>query len=67
MITEPELIKEVLSNKDGEYPKIKYDDYMKKLLGNGTVTAQGENWVKLRKLSNHAFQAECLKVIFSLL
>ncbi|KAF2298908.1 hypothetical protein GH714_029042 [Hevea brasiliensis] len=61
MVTEPELIKEVLSNRDGDYPKIQFDAYMKKLLGNGTVTAQGENWVNLRKLSNHAFHAECLK------
>ncbi|KDP41345.1 hypothetical protein JCGZ_15752 [Jatropha curcas] len=62
VITEPEMIKEILNNRDGAFPKIEPDDYVKKLLGDGTVTARTpEKWFRLRKLSNHAFHAECLK------
>ncbi|KAK6133773.1 hypothetical protein DH2020_032484 [Rehmannia glutinosa] len=61
VITEPELIKEVLSNKEGTYPKTKIKSYLKKLLGDGIVVAEGEKWLRLRKLANHAFHGECLK------
>ncbi|KAL6543728.1 hypothetical protein OROGR_010225 [Orobanche gracilis] len=61
VVTEPELIKEILSNKYGKYPKTKLKGYLKKLLGDGIVVAEGEKWLKLRKLANHAFHGECLK------
>ncbi|KAL6577745.1 hypothetical protein OROMI_010073 [Orobanche minor] len=61
VVTEPELIKEILSNKYGKYPKSKLKGYLKKLLGDGIVVAEGEKWLKLRKLANHAFHGECLK------
>lgn len=35
---------------------------MKKILGQGVATSQGENWFKPRKLANHFFLAESLKV-----
>lgn len=62
VITEAELIKEVLNNKDGAYPKIDVEGYAKKLLGDGLSSTKGEKWAKLRKLANHAFHAESLKV-----
>ncbi|KAI3452928.1 hypothetical protein Pfo_009591 [Paulownia fortunei] len=61
VVTEPELIKEILSNREGTYPKPKMKGYMKKLLGDGIVVAEGEKWLRLRKLANHAFHGECLK------
>lgn len=61
VITEPELIKEVLSNKDGAYPKSVIQNYAEKLLGDGLVLSQGKKWLKMRKLANHAFHAESLK------
>ncbi|KAA8532859.1 hypothetical protein F0562_033024 [Nyssa sinensis] len=61
VITEPELIKDILNNKDGAYPKLKIQGYVKNLLGDGIVVAEGEKWSKLRKLANHAFYAENLK------
>ncbi|KAL2457789.1 Cytochrome [Abeliophyllum distichum] len=61
VVTEPELVKEILSNKEGAYGKMKLRGYMKKLLGDGIVMAEGEKWTKLRKLSNHAFHGESLK------
>ncbi|KAJ6324632.1 hypothetical protein OIU76_011845 [Salix suchowensis] len=61
VITEPELIKEVLSNKDGAYPKSVIQNYAEKLLGDGLVLSQGKKWLKMRKLANHAFHAESLR------
>ncbi|KAL5759322.1 hypothetical protein ACOSQ2_018160 [Xanthoceras sorbifolium] len=61
VVTEPELIKEILNNKDGSYPKTKLEGYVKKLLGEGLVTSEGEKWFKQRKLANHAFHGESLK------
>ncbi|KAL9352326.1 hypothetical protein Peur_055006 [Populus x canadensis] len=61
IITEPELIKEILNNKDRAYPKAKAPNYVKQLLGDGLVTSEGEKWLKMRKLANHAFHGGSLK------
>ncbi|KAK9934968.1 hypothetical protein M0R45_022087 [Rubus argutus] len=62
VVTEPELCKEILNNKDDAYPKSTVNPYVKMLLGDGLVTAQdGEKWAKLRKLANHTFHGESLK------
>ncbi|XP_021824405.1 cytochrome P450 CYP749A22-like [Prunus avium] len=61
VIMEPELCKEILNNKDGAFAKRKPQSYVKKLLGDGLGTTDGEKWGKLRKLANHAFHAESLK------
>lgn len=60
-VTEPELIKEVLSNKEDIYPKMDMEGYAKKLLGEALITNEGEKWAKVRKLANHTFHAESLK------
>ena len=52
----------MLSKKEGAYPKSKADSLVKKLIGDGLVMTEGEKWLKLRKLANHAFHAESLKV-----
>lgn len=61
VINDPELIKELLQNKNGTYSKKEVEGYLRKLLGDGLVTSQGEKWVKMRKLANHDFHAESLK------
>ncbi|XP_075495369.1 cytochrome P450 CYP749A22-like [Primulina tabacum] len=61
VVTKPQMIKEILSNKEGKYSKSKIIVYMKKLVGDGIVAAEGEKWSKLRRLANHAFHGECLK------
>ncbi|KAI6686316.1 hypothetical protein NL676_032229 [Syzygium grande] len=62
VITEPELIKEVLLNRYKTYPKTGNKDFAKKLLGDGLVsTPGGKKWAKQRKLANHAFHGESLK------
>ncbi|TYI74678.1 hypothetical protein E1A91_D07G218800v1 [Gossypium mustelinum] len=60
LITEPELIKEVLYNRDGSYLKASLPFYSMKLMGNGLATSEGEQWVKHRKLINPTFQGENL-------
>lgn len=63
VVTEPELVKEILNNKNENYPKIDLEGYARKLLGDGLSSSKGEKWVKLRKLANQVFHAESLKVI----
>ncbi|KAM5567467.1 cytochrome P450 CYP749A22 [Rosa sericea] len=58
---EPELCKEILNNKDRAYIKKKPQGFVKKLVGNGLGTTEGEKWTKLRKVTNHAFHGESLK------
>ncbi|KAI3892865.1 hypothetical protein MKX03_024254 [Papaver bracteatum] len=60
-VTEPELIKEILNNKDGVYLKPPTTGHVKMILGNGLSVIDGEKWVHRRKLANHAFYAESLK------
>lgn len=62
VVTEPEMIKEILNNRDGAYEKAEALVFAKKLLGDGLATSKGEKWAKQRKLANHAFHAEGLKV-----
>ncbi|CAL2276159.1 unnamed protein product [Prunus armeniaca] len=62
VITEPELCKEILNNKDGAYPKKEIQNFVKKLLGDGLVsTTEAEKGAKLRKLATLAFHVESLK------
>ncbi|XP_073021496.1 cytochrome P450 CYP749A22-like [Primulina eburnea] len=61
VVTEQHMVKEILSNKEGKYSKLKIEGYLQKLLGGGIVVAEGEKWSKLRRLANHAFHGECLK------
>lgn len=61
-VTEPELIKEILMNREGFYPKMEMEGHAKNLLGESLITNEGEKWAKIRKLANHTFHAESLKV-----
>ncbi|KZV48062.1 hypothetical protein F511_31037 [Dorcoceras hygrometricum] len=61
VVNEPELVKEILTNKNDSYPKIDLEGYAKKLLGDGVSSSKGEKWAKMRKLVNHVFHSESLK------
>ncbi|KAK8571696.1 hypothetical protein V6N12_027771 [Hibiscus sabdariffa] len=61
VITEAELVKEVMKNSENNFPKRKPTIYGSKLVGNGLVLIEGEKWVKRRKLANYAFHGESLK------
>ncbi|KAA3485514.1 cytochrome P450 CYP749A22-like protein [Gossypium australe] len=62
VISEPELVKEILKNSEKTFPKRKPTIYLSKLLGNGLVTVEGEKWAKQRKLANYVFHGESLKM-----
>ena len=64
VITEPELMKEVLNNKEKCFIKVEPEGYLKLLLGDGLVTSEGEKWAKMRRLANNAFHGESLKGMF---
>ncbi|XP_060215859.1 cytochrome P450 CYP749A22-like [Lycium barbarum] len=61
VVTEPELLKEILSNRNNNFPKIDLEGFSKKLLGDGVSSSKGEKWAKMRKLANHVFHGESLK------
>ena len=62
VISESKLVKEILNNKEKVYRKTETVGYLKKLFGDGLFTSEGEKWAKQRKLANHAFHAQSLKV-----
>ncbi|GMI64301.1 PHYB ACTIVATION TAGGED SUPPRESSOR 1 [Hibiscus trionum] len=61
VISEPELVKEVLKNSEKAYPKRKPTVYVSKLVGNGLTLIEGEKWTRQRKLANYVFHGESLK------
>ncbi|EOY01607.1 PREDICTED: cytochrome P450 CYP749A22 [Theobroma cacao] len=61
VITEPDLIKEVLKNSEKAFPKRKVTYFLSKILGDGLATTVREKWARQRKLANYAFHGESLK------
>ncbi|XP_073049088.1 cytochrome P450 CYP749A22-like [Primulina eburnea] len=60
-VSEPELVKEILMNREGFFPKMDMEGYAKRLLGEALITNEGEKWERIRKLANHTFHSESLK------
>ncbi|XVF43270.1 hypothetical protein PTKIN_Ptkin02bG0026800 [Pterospermum kingtungense] len=62
VITEPELVKEVLKNSENAFPKKKVSYFTDKLVGDGlSTTREVQKWQWQRKLANHAFHGEISK------
>ncbi|TYH91061.1 hypothetical protein ES332_A13G092100v1 [Gossypium tomentosum] len=61
VITDPEIVKEVLRNSEKAFPKGKPTNFFENILGEGLVTTESEKWARQRKLANYAFHGESLK------
>ncbi|KAF5199594.1 Cytochrome p450 [Thalictrum thalictroides] len=61
-IMDPELIKEVFSNKYYQYSKTKVNPYLK-LIVTGLVSHDGDTWARHRRIINPAFHLEKLKLM----
>lgn len=60
-VTDPDMIKEVLTNKRGEYERVGYNPQSKLLFGQGLVGLQGQQWVLHRRIIHLAFNMELVK------
>jgi len=63
VITEGELIRDILSNKSGHFEKFIANKRLIKMLALGIASHDGEKWVKHRRILNPAFHLEKLKVL----
>ncbi|KAK9085351.1 hypothetical protein Sjap_025762 [Stephania japonica] len=61
-ILDPDLIKDVLSNKFGHFSKIKVNPLLR-LLAQGVANYDGEKWAKHRRIISPAFHLEKLKLM----
>ncbi|XP_039161915.1 cytochrome P450 CYP749A22 isoform X1 [Eucalyptus grandis] len=61
LISDTELVKEVLNNRDKTYVKPDFPGDIKKLLGDGLFSTKGEKWARQRRLAHLAFHGESLK------
>nr|AYM55606.1 cytochrome p450 [Croton stellatopilosus] len=62
-ITDPELAKQILSNKFGFYIKPQTRPSFRKLIGEGLLIAEGAEWVRHRRVLNPAFSMDKLKIM----
>ncbi|KAK8470694.1 hypothetical protein PHAVU_003G033200 [Phaseolus vulgaris] len=60
-ITEPDMVKEVLTNTRGEYEKVPFNPQSKLLFGQGLVGLEGQQWALHRRIINLAFNVELVK------
>ena len=63
VITEGELIRDILSNKFGHFEKFNINERLLKMLALGIASYDGEKWAKHRRIVNPAFHLEKLKVL----
>uniref|UniRef100_A0ACD5VSY0 Uncharacterized protein n=1 Tax=Avena sativa TaxID=4498 RepID=A0ACD5VSY0_AVESA len=61
-ISDPDLTKEVMSNKFGHFEKLQFPA-LSRLLAGGLATYEREKWVMHRRILNPAFQLEKLKLM----
>ncbi|TKW15523.1 hypothetical protein SEVIR_5G242700v4 [Setaria viridis] len=61
ILSDPKLVREVLSNKFGHFRKPRLPANFIKMIGDGLSNHEGQKWAVHRKIINHAFQLEKLK------
>ena len=62
VITDVELVRQVLANKSGFYNKVKPSRTILTLLGRGLVLTNGAEWARHRRVVGPAFTMDKLKV-----
>lgn len=62
IVTDVDMIKEILNNKEGAYVQRKFGGPLLDLFGNGLPFSEGQKWSKLRKVADYAFHGQSLKV-----
>ncbi|KAF8022844.1 hypothetical protein BT93_F0381 [Corymbia citriodora subsp. variegata] len=60
-ISDPGMIKEVLTNTGGSYEKVGFNPQARLLFGQGLVGLVGEKWAVHRRIANQAFTMERVK------
>ncbi|KAI3513200.1 hypothetical protein L1887_20527 [Cichorium endivia] len=60
-IANPDMIKEILLNTSGAFPKTRVNPLVKGLFGEGIVYLEGEQWAIHRKITSQAFNMERIK------
>ncbi|XP_076912274.1 cytochrome P450 734A6-like [Bidens hawaiensis] len=60
-VSDPDMIKEMLVNKNGSFGKIPLSPDLKSLFGAGLVGLDGERWVVHRRITSQAFNMERVK------
>lgn len=60
-ISDTELVKEVLNNRDKTYVKPDFQENIRKLFGDGLFSTKREKWARQRRLAHLAFHGESLK------
>lgn len=60
-ISDPDMVKEVLMNKGGEFGKVPYNPQSKLLFGQGLVGLEGDQWAVHRRIINRGFNMELIK------
>nr|BBE15478.1 cytochrome P450 [Polygala tenuifolia] len=61
LITDPDMIKDVLTNPSGCFGMIDIDPFVKLFFGDGLIGLNGEKWAKHRRIINHAFKTDKVK------
>ena len=62
-ISDPDMIKEVLTKSDGKtFEKIQLNPLAKLLFGDGLILLTGKKWAIHRRITNQAFNMERVKV-----
>ncbi|PHT33691.1 hypothetical protein CQW23_25491 [Capsicum baccatum] len=61
IVTDVDMIKEILNNKEGAYVQRKFGGPSLDLFGSGLPFSEGQKWSKLRKVADYAFHGQSLK------